>query len=69
MPNLGSIAGTGLSLVIGAVVIQLLAQHPLIAVTGIRADAYWHLVFPVVGLTGLLIAWASPAVAGEGTPL
>jgi MFS family permease len=54
--NLGSIGGRGLSLVIGAVVIQMLAHSELPTLPLIGRPRHWQAVFFLVGLPGLAIA-------------
>jgi MFS family permease len=53
---LGTIAGTGLSLILGAVVIGALAHLPRLTVPGIGEIRQWQLVFVVMGLPGLVFA-------------
>ena len=53
---LGTIAGTGLSLILGAVVIGALAHLPHLTVPGIGAIRQWQLVFVIMGLPGLVFA-------------
>jgi MFS family permease len=54
--NLGSIAGTGLSLLLGAVVIDALARMTMPVLPLIGQPKYWQMVFFIVGLPGLLLA-------------
>ncbi|HEX7417440.1 MAG TPA: MFS transporter, partial [Steroidobacteraceae bacterium] len=54
--NFGFVAGTGLALVIGGLVIKLLARVPEVHLPLIGTLHSWQLVFIVVGLPGLLVA-------------
>jgi MFS family permease len=54
--QLGVVAGTGLSLLIGGVVIDLLLARPPIALGGLIVIHSWQLVFIAVGLPGLAVA-------------
>jgi MFS family permease len=54
--QVGLVAGNGLSLIIGGVVIHLLSNLPPIQVQGLGLIRGWQLVFIAVGLPGLLVA-------------
>jgi MFS family permease len=54
--QLGVVAGSGLSLLLGGVVIHLLAQVAPIALPGVGLLKSWQLVFIVIGLPGLAVA-------------
>ena len=54
--NMGFVGGSGLSLVIGGVLIGLLANVPPIHLAGIGTIHNWQLVFLIVGLPGFLVA-------------
>jgi MFS family permease len=62
--QLGVVAGNGLALLLGAVVIALLASAPPIAL-GPLVIRWWQLVFIVVGLPGLLVALLMRATVQE----
>lgn len=53
---LGTIAGTGLSLILGSVVIAALTHLPRLVVPGIGAIRQWQMVFVIMGLPGLVFA-------------
>jgi MFS family permease len=54
--NLGSVAGMGLSLVLGAVVIHALSEMTMPDLPLIGQPRHWQMVFVIVGLPGLLLA-------------
>jgi MFS family permease len=54
--QLGVVAGTGLSLLLGGFVIHLLLARPPIALGGLIVIHSWQLVFIAVGLPGLAVA-------------
>jgi len=54
--NLGSMAGLGLSLVLGAVVIHALSSITMPVLPVVGQVRHWQLVFFLVGLPGLLLA-------------
>jgi MFS family permease len=54
--QLGVIAGSGLSLLLGAVVIRMLSGVAPIVLAGLGVIRNWQLVFIAVGLPGLLVA-------------
>ncbi|HEY0105624.1 MAG TPA: MFS transporter [Rhizomicrobium sp.] len=53
---LGTIAGTGLSLILGSVVIAALSHLPRLVLPGIGEVRQWQLVFVIMGLPGLVFA-------------
>jgi MFS family permease len=70
--NLGSYAGLGLSLVLGAVVIHALSELTMPALPLIGPIRHWQMVFFIVGLPGLLLAlWMMlrPEPARRGKPI
>lgn len=54
--NLGSMAGIGLSLILGAVVIEALSHRTMPTLPLIGQLRHWQMVFLIVGLPGLLLA-------------
>jgi MFS family permease len=54
--QLGTVAGTGFSLIFGAVVIKLLIGVPDQHIPGIGTIHWWQLVFIAIGLPGLIVA-------------
>jgi MFS family permease len=54
--QLGTVAGTGFSLIFGAVIIKLLIGVPDLHVPGIGVIRWWQMVFIAVGLPGLVVA-------------
>lgn len=58
MINLGTIAGGGLSLILGAIVIKALAHMTMPTLPVVGQLKHWQMVFFIVGLPGLLLAAA-----------
>lgn len=54
--NFGFIAGTGLALLIGGTIVQILSTSPLIVVPVLGELRIWQAAFLVVGVPGLLVA-------------
>ena len=54
--SIGFLTGTGISLIVGATVIQLVAGTPSILLPLVGEIRSWQLVFILVGLPGLLLA-------------
>lgn len=61
--NLGSMAGLGLSMVLGAVVIHALSEMTMPVLPLIGQMRHWQLVFVLVGAPGLLLALLMMSVA------
>jgi MFS family permease len=56
--SMGTVVGSGVSLVLGALVIQALTHLPPVVLPLLGEMRGWQLVFVFVGLPGLLVAWA-----------
>jgi MFS family permease len=70
--NLGSYAGLGLSLVLGAVVIHALSLMTMPVLPLVGQPRPWQMVFVIIGLPGLLLAlWMMllPEPARRGKPI
>ncbi len=60
--NMGTVIGSGVSLILGALVILALTLMPPLILPVIGAVRRWQLVFVIVGAPGFLVAWAMAAL-------